>query len=84
MPAIAVFLLSIATTETAAPPKNPAAVRPMCENVRAILATGPAQKISMHPLTQEPPARQIKAVVRTIDGCQRPIVVRAEVGKRDR
>lgn len=34
-----------------------------------------------HRLDEMGPARQVKGVYRTVDGCERPIVVRAEVGQ---
>jgi hypothetical protein len=40
--------------------------------------------VRAHPLGQEPGARQEIAVLRSIDGCIKPIVVREDVGGKSR
>ena len=42
------------------------------------VAQGPSRGV--HPLTHEPPAKQVLTVMRSVDGCTRPVVVREEVG----
>jgi hypothetical protein len=64
----------------AAPEARTAAVKPMCQHYGAIVASDTLPTASIRPLGQEPPAQQIAAVLRTVDGCQKPLVVRAEVG----
>lgn len=64
----------------AAPDAKTAAIKPMCQHYGAIVAGGPMPTASIRPLGQEPPAQQIAAVLRTVDGCQKPLVVHAEVG----
>lgn len=54
---------------------------PVCENHQGMMASQkPA--IGARPLNQEPGARHIKAVVRVIDGCSQPIVLREKVSGR--
>lgn len=65
------------------PTAKPAPLKPICRNPGIVLADS-AKGVRMLPLTDAQPARQIKAVVREIDGCNRPIVVNAEVGMRRR
>ncbi|OYY69998.1 hypothetical protein [Sphingomonas sp. 28-63-12] len=60
----------------AAPPAGPA-----CE-AHAVITAANARPIGIRPLGQEPDARQLLAVVRTLDGCNTPMVVNARVGFR--
>ncbi|MFA6124698.1 MAG: hypothetical protein WCS75_12210 [Sphingomonas sp.] len=64
----------------AAPAARPVAVKPICQHHDALLVGSAPPTVSIHPLGQEAPAQQIAAVLRTVDGCQKPLVVRAEVG----
>lgn len=74
-------LIFLAPTVIAASPvAQPVAVKPICQRHDAILVGSPPPTASIRPLGQEPPAQQIAAVLRTVDGCQKPLVVRAEVG----
>lgn len=59
--------------------ETPAAHAAACENAANIRA-GTGKSFGIRPLDQEPDARQLLAVVRTIDGCNRPIAVRERVG----
>ena len=59
-----------------------AAARPVCQNTDRSLADRPGQPARAHPLTAEPNAKQILAVLRTVDGCTRPVVVREDVGPK--
>lgn len=60
-------------------PGTPVQSKPICRNP-GIVTAGTRGTAGIRPLGSEPPARQIKAVVREIDGCNTPIVVNAEVG----
>ncbi|WP_353204584.1 hypothetical protein [Sphingomonas sp.] len=72
-------LVALSSATAATPPAKPTNLKPMCRNPGIILANSEGS-IAIRPLADEPPARQIKAVVREIDGCNTPIVVNAEVG----
>lgn len=67
----------MATTPAQAVP-----VEPICKNPEIVLASRNRGQMGMRPLGDLPPARHILAVVRTVDGCVKPIVVNAQVGKR--
>lgn len=72
-------LVALSTAATVTPPAKPATLKPICRNPGVILADA-QDKVTIRPLAEAPPARQIKAVVREIEGCNTPIVVNAEVG----
>lgn len=70
-------LLLAALVQSPAPPPPPA---PKCENagVHPAGRTAPAR---IRPLTEEPLAREEKAVVYSEGACVKPIVVRDQVGR---
>ena len=72
MPIAILFLSALAATPA-----------PVCQNKTPAPAVR-AAPVRVHPLTAEPPARQILTVLRTVDGCTRPVVVREDVGARRR
>ena len=77
MPLLVALALSAATT-TAPPP-----AKPICPVSRIEQADAPQNpRIAM--LGEMPPARHIIAVLRTVDGCETPIVVNEEVGANRR
>lgn len=55
----------------------------VCENSELRQADRQAP-VRVHPLGQEPGARQEIAVLRSIDGCIKPIIVREDVGGESR
>ncbi len=55
----------------------------VCEDQKWVMASQGAA-FGAHPLNQDPDARHIKAVVRVIDGCSQPIVLREKVSGRGR
>ncbi|MEO6215814.1 MAG: hypothetical protein ABIO86_07275 [Sphingomonas sp.] len=57
-----------------------AEAKPVCQNAEVSVADDQAPSPTVHPLTAEPPAKLILGVLRTIDGCSRPVVVREDVG----
>ncbi|MDQ2878122.1 MAG: hypothetical protein M3R41_03475 [Pseudomonadota bacterium] len=59
------------------------AIKPICRNPGVHAVAGRARP-GAHALAAEPPARHIKAVVREIDGCNRPVVVADRVGMEGR
>jgi hypothetical protein len=82
-----IIVLSLGLIAAATPPQSADPVKPakparmMC----SAKGTTPAMENAKSPnrvrkLSEMPPARQIKAVVRTIDGCDVPIVVRENIG----
>lgn len=66
----------------AAPPGDASAIQPICDKNAIPRVDTSARPPRLHVLGDEPPARHILGVVRTIDGCARPTVVRAEIGPR--
>jgi hypothetical protein len=67
--------LTLSTATTTAPPP----AKPICQVSR--IEQADAQRTPhIAQLGDMPPAREIKAVLRTVDGCERPIVVSEEVG----
>ncbi len=77
MPVLVALALSAATTGTPPPAK------PLCP-VSRIEQADTQQKPRIAMLGEMPPAKHILAVLRTIDGCERPIVVSEQVGANRR
>ena len=76
-----VAILALAAIAAAPVPKPAApAAKPVCQNADLSIADGKAGSPAVHPLTAEPPAKLILGVLRTVDGCSRPVVVREDVG----
>jgi hypothetical protein len=50
----------------------PSSLKPVCKNPAVAEVAGPRAAPGIHPLSEEPPARGYYAVMRTIDGCNRP------------
>lgn len=76
------LMLAAASLAGTAPPPNPQRLAAICHTLstRTVASVNSAR---IQPLGDQPPAQQIKAVLRTTaDGCITPIVVRAEVGRR--
>ena len=72
-------LVALSTAAAVTSPTKPVTLKPMCRNPGIILAKSEGS-VTIRSLADAPPARQIKAVVREIEGCNTPIVVNAEVG----
>lgn len=72
-------LIALSATVVVTPSAKPAGIKPICRNP-GIIVTDTGDDKGIHPLGSEPPARQIKALARYIDGCNTPIVVNAHVG----
>lgn len=77
MPLLVTLALSAAAPAAAAP------AAPICQ-VSRIQQAGTQQPPRIARLGEMPPARHIIAVLRTIDGCETPIVVSEEVGANHR
>lgn len=77
-----VVILALAAIAAAPAPKPAASpvAKPVCQKMGMSYANDPASRPSVHPLTAEPPANQILTVLRTVDGCTRPVVIREDVG----
>jgi hypothetical protein len=73
MPLLVALALSAATTTTPPPAKS---ICPVSRIEQADAAQSP--RIAL--LGEMPPAKHILAVLRTVDGCEKPIVVNDEVG----
>ena len=77
-----VVLLALAAIAAAPAPKPAAepAAKPVCQNSRLSNTEQRVESPRVHPLTAEPPAALILGVLRTVDGCSRPVVIREDVG----
>ena len=64
----------------AAAPLAPVPAKPICRLAETTLVSGDDAAPSVHPLGNEPAARQVLAVLRTTGGCITPVVVRDMVG----
>jgi len=75
-----VLLLVLAATPVTAretPPPN----GPACKNPGTELVTDKTPRGGVHPLDQEPPAKQVLTVMRSVDGCVKPVIVREDLGQ---
>jgi hypothetical protein len=77
---VAIFALAAIAAAPAPKPSAPAVTKPVCQNVGMSFADRQPQRLTVHPLTAEPPAKLILGVLRTVDGCSRPVVIREDVG----
>ena len=77
---VAIFALAAIAAAPAPKPAAPAAAKPICQNVGMSFTDRQPAPPTVHPLTAEPPAKLILGVLRTVDGCSRPVVVREDVG----
>jgi hypothetical protein len=59
---------------------KPVSAKPVCQENRLSEAERRPAPLRAHPMTAEPPAKQILTVLRTVDGCSRPVVIREDVG----
>ena len=81
MPMIAIVTLPLMMAAAPAPEPSPAtAVKPVCQNVSRSFALDRTRPLRPHNLTAEPPAKQVLTVLRTVDGCSKPVVIREDVG----
>ena len=77
-----VLLLAALAAPAAAADRAPiASSKPACQNPTTTLVDGKAPRAGVHPLDQEPPAKQVLTVMRTINGCVKPVIVREDVGQ---
>jgi len=75
------ILATLGLAAAAVPEKaDRATARPICQNSRIEQAEQQRAQPRAHTLAAEPPASQILGVLRTVDGCTRPVVVREDVG----
>lgn len=81
MRAYLIFALMMPATMAAAAPQAPPATpgKPACED-HAIMAAAKDKAAGIHPLNQQPGARPLRAVVRVIDGCNKPMPVSERMG----
>jgi len=80
MPIVAIFALAVIAAAPAPKPSAPAAAKPVCQNAGMSFTGRQPQRPTVHPLTAEPPAKLILGVLRTVDGCSRPVVIREDIG----
>ena len=79
----AAFTAGAAPRATAGTPAVAMPQKPVCEDLKLQMASH-GTGFGARPLNQDPDARHIKAVVRVIDGCSQPIVLREKVRGRGR
>lgn len=75
-----VVILALPLMMAAAPAPDSTAVKPVCQNHSLQNAEQRKAPRGPHKLTAEPPAKQILTVLRTVDGCSQPVVIREDVG----
>lgn len=73
---IVTILALLAPVAAAGPPD----AKPVCQNMKMDRVEGTGKSHRAHPLTAEPNAKQILTVLRTVDGCTRPVVIREDIG----
>jgi hypothetical protein len=74
------MLVLLAPVTAASPPD----AKPVCQNTERNWAERTGKPLRAHPLTAEPNAKQILTVLRTVDGCTKPVVVREDIGPKRR
>jgi hypothetical protein len=77
-----VAILALPALMATAP--DPAPVKPVCQNSAVQKAEQRKAPVGPHKLTAEPPAKQVLTVLRTVDGCSTPVVIRDDVGEAPR
>jgi hypothetical protein len=82
-----IIVLSLGLIAAATPPQSADSAKPgkPARMICSAKGTTPAiddgmRRNRVRKLSEMPPAREFKAVVRTIDGCDVPIVVRENIG----
>jgi hypothetical protein len=63
-------------------PAQAAPGKPICQNDKVRPIDKPSGPARARPLAEEPNARRVLTVVRTLDGCQTPVYVSGEIGSR--
>ncbi|WP_019516422.1 hypothetical protein [Sphingomonas sp. Mn802worker] len=76
------LLLLAALAAAAAPAETPDA-QPVCQDKHARLVAS-TRRGTIHPLAQEPNADAVLTVLRSENGCSRPVKVREDIGARQR
>lgn len=75
-------LILLAVLGVAAPARTPD-LKPLCQDTQTrTIAT--KRNRGIHPLTQEPNADAVLTVLRSENGCSRPVKVREDIGARQR
>jgi len=74
---LALAAIAAASTPELASSPDP---RPICQNSRLSQTVQRGESPRVHPLTAEPPAALILGVLRTVDGCTQPVVIREDFG----
>ncbi len=77
MPMIAILAAPLVLA-AAQPPVT--AAKPVCQNSLPSYTVQRGETPRVHQLTAEPPAALILGVLRTVDGCTQPVVIREDVG----
>ncbi len=78
MMSIALLVALLAADAVAVTP--PPSGKPACQNPGVQQVDAKAKAPGIHPLGDEPPAKHVMTVMRTFDGCVRPVVVRENIG----
>ena len=79
-----VAILALPVMLAAAPVPDRAPVGPVCQNSNVQNAEQRNAPVGPHKLTAEPPAKQVLTVLRMVDGCSNPVVIRDDVGAAPR
>lgn len=80
MPIVTILVLLASPVAAANPPD----AKPVCQNLERSWAEETGKPLRAHPLTREPNAKQILTVLRTVDGCTKPVVIREDIGPKRR
>jgi hypothetical protein len=82
--ALSLPLVVAATAPLKQPQAKPQIARKMCAPNGTTLAkeglAGGGRMLRARPLSDMPPAKQILTVIRTVDGCDVPVIVRENIG----
>jgi hypothetical protein len=79
--AMRIALLLVLAAAPVGAADRPLPSKPPCTHPGTDLAAGKAPRVGVHPLNQEPAAKQVLTVMRSIDGCVKPVVVREDLGQ---
>lgn len=80
MPRLVLLAAVLPLAIAAAPPPPAADMGAGCTNHGVDLATTPPRPGGVQRLDRLPPAKEILTVIHSIDGCQKPVVVRDNIG----
>jgi len=80
MPIAAILTMPLLLAAAPAGHQAPKPAKPMCQSSAMLNVNDPKPARAIHPLGEEPPARAVRTVLRTVDSCSRPLVIRDDIG----